>query len=296
MNNIFLSIVIPTYNRADLIEGTIRSLLNQSNSDFEIIVIDDGSTDNTGEVVNKIASSKISFHKIKNSERGFARNFGAKIAKGNYVNFFDSDDIALENHVETAHQMIVKYDNPEIFHLNYCVKNVKTGIEKEKKWSEEIVNDSLWKGNSLSCNGVFIKRDIALKFPFNESRKLSVSEDWELWLRLSSRYKIYLSPIVTSIIIDHDDRSVMQYNEGKLIDRKNELIKGLSEDETFVEIFPKHLKKIEAHMFSYISLHAILSGSKSDGFKYLLFALKLSPMEIFSKRFLAICKHILLIK
>jgi len=137
------SIVIPTYNRSQLIKTTIKSLLNQTCTDFEIIVVDDGSIDNTETVIEEIVSNKISYHKIKNSERGFARNFGAKIAKGKYVNFFDSDDIALEIHLNIAHQMIIKYDNPEIFHLNYSVKNLKTGIDKVKHWNKEIVNSNL---------------------------------------------------------------------------------------------------------------------------------------------------------
>lgn len=292
----FFSIVIPTYNRANLIETTIKSLLNQSYNNFEIIVVDDGSIDNTVEIVNKIVSDKISFYKIKNSERGFARNFGAKLAKGNYINFFDSDDIALENHLEIANQMVLKYNNPEIFHLNYVVRNVKTGVEKKKQWNEETINNNLWKGNSLSCNGVFIKKEISLQFPFNESRELSVSEDWELWLRLSARFNIYLSPIITSVIIDHDERSVMNYNEIKLLARKNALVKGLENDVVFMNKYRGLLKKIDAHMCSYISLHAIISGNKREGIKYILRSLRLNIAEIFSMRFLAICKHLLFIK
>lgn len=289
--NMFFSIVIPTYNRGNLIGMTIKSLLGQTFGNYEIIVVDDGSTDNTEQVIKSIGSDKISYYKIENSERGFARNYGAKCASGEYINFFDSDDIALENHLETANSMILKYGSPEIFHLNYAVKNVVTGNLKPKHWDTEVIMDNLWKGNTLSCNGVFIKREIALSFPFNESRRLSVSEDWELWLRLSARYKIYLSPVVTSLIIDHDERSVMKYNEERLIARKDELIKSLSGDHVFINRFPSHLNKIEAHMFSYIALHAILCGFKGNGLKYALKALMLNPKEVFSKRFLAICKH-----
>lgn len=289
--SMFFSIVIPTYNRGNLIGMTIKSLLDQTYHNFEIIVVDDGSTDDTEQVIKSIGSNQIRYYKIENSERGFARNYGAKHAAGDYINFFDSDDIALENHLEMASNMILKYQSPEIFHLNYAVKNVVTGELKEKHWNTEVIMDDLWKGNTLSCNGVVIKREIALAFPFNESRNLSVSEDWELWLRLSARYKIYLSSAVTSLIIDHDERSVMQYNEERLLGRKNELLKSLSADEIFIERFPTHLKKIEAHMFSYISLHAVLCGFKMNGFKYLLKALALNPVELFSKRFLAICKN-----
>ncbi|MBK7856746.1 MAG: glycosyltransferase family 2 protein [Bacteroidetes bacterium] len=102
----FFSFVIPTYNRASLIGKTIQTLLNQSYQNFEVIVVDDGSTDNSEEVVNAFDPSKVSFHKIPNCERGAARNYGAKISKGDYINFFDSDDLAYPHHLQTALDLI----------------------------------------------------------------------------------------------------------------------------------------------------------------------------------------------
>src|SRR5437764_8362427 len=98
-NKPFISVVVPSYNRADLIGKTLRSLQQQEYDQYEIIVIDDGSTDNTEEVVKAIGDQRISYIKKGNAERAAARNFGARIAKGEYVNFFDSDDLALPNHL-----------------------------------------------------------------------------------------------------------------------------------------------------------------------------------------------------
>ena len=99
MHNIFFSIVIPTYNRAKFIDKAIASLLNQKYEDFEVIVVDDGSTDNTEEVVKSFNNNKVKYYKKENQERGAARNYGAKLAKGEYINFFDSGPIGDANSV-----------------------------------------------------------------------------------------------------------------------------------------------------------------------------------------------------
>src|SRR5687767_11931504 len=91
-DTIFFSVVIPTYNRADQISDTIRSFLDQNYNRFEIIVVDDGGSDNTREVVTAFKDQRISYHYKENGERAAARNYGAALAKGDYVTFYDSDD------------------------------------------------------------------------------------------------------------------------------------------------------------------------------------------------------------
>src|SRR5687768_455415 len=113
----FISVVVPSYNRADLIAKTIISLQKQTYSNYEIIIVDDGSTDGTEEVIKEILDKRTFYVRKENAERAVARNFGAKLAKGEYVNFFDSDDIALENHLQEAAGLILRFANPEWFHL-----------------------------------------------------------------------------------------------------------------------------------------------------------------------------------
>ena len=120
---ILFSIIIPTYNRASFIEKAINSVLNQTYQNFELIIVDDGSTDNTEEVIKSIKSNKIIYFKIENSERGFARNYGTKHSKGDYVTFLDSDDILLPEYFSNAYENIIKYDSPPFFHLGYEIIN-----------------------------------------------------------------------------------------------------------------------------------------------------------------------------
>ena len=90
-NSILFSIIVPTYNRAKLVAKTLKTLQGQLYDNYEIIVIDDGSTDDTESVVQAFSDSKIIYIKKNNGERAAARNFGATVAKGTYINFFDSE-------------------------------------------------------------------------------------------------------------------------------------------------------------------------------------------------------------
>ena len=94
---IFFSVIIPTYNRSTLLINTVDSVLAQNYPHFEVIIVDDGSTDDTQQVVRNTYSNvpQIRYFYKQNEERGAARNFGLKHAKGEYALFFDSDDFML---------------------------------------------------------------------------------------------------------------------------------------------------------------------------------------------------------
>src|SRR5690606_25041004 len=88
----FFSIILPTYNRGPLLSKSISSVLSQKFTDFELIVVDDGSTDNTREVVQSFSDPRIHYYYKENEERNFARNFGISMAKGKYVCFLRSEE------------------------------------------------------------------------------------------------------------------------------------------------------------------------------------------------------------
>ena len=292
-SDILFSIVIPIYNREKFIVKTIQSVLNQTYSNFELIIVDDGSTDNTEKIVGRIEDERIKYYKKENGERGAARNYGTNKAKGKYINFFDSDDLAYINHLSEAMVMLHKFNSPEVFHLGYDMKNSKGSIVKRNKLVTDI-NNSLIKGNCLSCNGVFIRSDIAKKHPFSTIRALSASEDYLLWLKLAARYTILSSQIVTSTIIDHSGRSVMKINIDALIKRKEIMLIEMFSDKEIVKKYFKNKLQITQNTYSYISLHIALSKqSKKTALKYLFKAIKLSPLFIFKRRFFAILKHLI---
>jgi glycosyltransferase involved in cell wall biosynthesis len=290
----FFTIVVPTFNRADLIKNTLQSLLNQSYSEFEIIVIDDGSTDNTEEVVQLIKDSRITYIKKNNAERAAARNFGAARANGDYVNFFDSDDIALPNHLEEAAKLIISNPNIKWFHLGYAWATPEQKIFRNvNKFEGSTLNSIMSQGNPLSCNGVFIRKDIIQQFKFNEDRALSASEDYELWCRLAARFPLYYSNTITSLVIDHDLRSVRTINGEKLINRLELFQKYLSEDKEAIVYFGENFKNIKMDANSYIALHLANEPKyKLKSVQYLVKALNDSSALLKHKRFYATIKNI----
>lgn len=288
-----VSIIVPTYNRKNFVIKTIHSLLKQDSNDYEIIVVDDGSKDGTDEYFKNFNHPLVKYHKIVNSERGYARNFGAQQSKGDYINFFDSDDLAYPNHVSNAINFATKKNHPEVFHNDYEIKTPEgESVPFTRVNDMEIGHWLVDHGNVMSCNGVFIRRDIALQFPFCESRILSGTEDYALWLRLSSRFKIWRVPGVSSVIINHEQRSMASTDVVKLINRNMFLLDYLQNDEHFMQYIGENFNLIESECFSYIALHIVLAGNNKQGFNFLIKALKADRTFPFrGVRFMAIVKH-----
>lgn len=284
------TIIIPTYNRAHLIKKTVDSVLAQEFGDFEILIVDDGSQDNTEEVVEMIADRRIKYHKKKNQERGAARNFGASRAMGLYVNFFDSDDLMYPNHLLVASKKIKEAINPEFFHLAYDFKD-ETGriIKQVNDFSVDIQKDILF-NNRLSCNGIFIRKDIAQQFPFEENRILASSEDWELWIRLSSRFKLHFSNDITSSVVNHKSRSLFTINAENVIERDLFLIDRIKADPIVKAAFKQSISRYIAERYTFFMLCLAENQKRSDVWKWAMRAAKAFPPIIFSKRFLASIK------
>lgn len=288
------SVIIPTYNRALLIEDTIQSILNQSFTDFEIIVVDDGSTDHTEEVVKRFSSDpRFSYHKKINGERGIARNYGAALARGEYVNFFDSDDLAYPVHLQSAYDFIVEKNKPEVFHTLYDTQ-IDGVVKPTQNVFSSDVNDIIISDNILSCNNVFIRKDIASLHPFPEDRRMAVAEDWALWLQLASRYKFYHHPVLTSTIVYHDNRSVFDFNVDKIITRDELLLAHLWTDEAFLKRYSSRLTEFKSRRYVFIALFLAIKRRKLESIHYLNKALKTNFSSIVSKRFIGTLKTLLL--
>lgn len=293
MKAFLFSIIVPTYNRAHLIVKTLHSILEQSFRDFEVIVVDDGSTDNTEEVLQPFLSEKVRYYKITNGERARARNFGIKQAQGMYISFVDSDDLLYPNYFYESYQFLQNKPDAVFWALSYEIKNTK-GKTLTKQIHKGDLRKKLQYGNFLSCMGVFVKKDILLKHPFNEDRDLSGTEDYELWLRLASRYPLYGIPTICACMINHHDRSVLQINEEKLIKRKNLLIATAYQDEAIRCFYGrKGLRNIKVHSFLYIALHLAMAKKIKKATAFLIKASKINFKVIFSYKWWVIIKKLL---
>lgn len=285
------SVIIPTYNRSDRIVGAIRSILNQTYADFEIIVVDDGSTDDTQKIISTIEDPRVHYVFQSNKERGAARNTGTKLATGDYITFLDSDDEFLPNHLETVNKFIQKHRGYDVFCTSYKMRS------KEKTNSITMPDNirlKLLKGNFLSCNGVFLPRKIANDFLFSEDRSMSGLEDWELWLRIASKKSMIGNKEYTSVMNQHDDRSVLQTTRQKIEDRFDSFYKHVFMNPEVVGSYKRKLRRLKASGDSYIALHlALTKKHRAASLKYLFSAFFKSPSLIFTKRFYATLKHII---
>lgn len=292
---VLFSIIVPTYNRAGLISTAIDSILQQNYNNFEILVVDDGSTDNTGEVIRQKYSHlpQVRYLKQKNAERGAARNLGAKHANGDYLNFFDSDDLMYPHHLSTAYQAIIQNNYPPIFHLNYHMRVNDNTVTILSDKTDRYANKSLIKGSYLQPNTVIIKRDIAKDNPFNEDRGLAALEDWELWLRIACKYPILFVNQITTCLIHHNYRSTVGGNNDALIQRVNKFLNCVLQNKEVVAYYNADINKFIASCYTYIALHiAVNHNSPGVALKYLYKGTVKYPASVFTRRFLAVIKHI----
>lgn len=290
----YFSIVIPTYNRARWVVAAIHSALAQEYADFEIIVVDDGSTDNTATVVGVIKDPRLFFLRKDNGERGAARNYGARKAKGRYINFFDSDDLMYPHHLATAFARIREWGNPEFFHLGYDFKDHEGKVTRNVDDIDESISKLNLFDNVLSCNGVFVRHDIAEKHPFEENRVLASAEDWELWIRLISRYKLYFSNDITTSVVTHDQRSIFTISPRKVISRDELLIENLRKDPEVMKVYGGSFRRFVAERISFWMLCLAENRQRTAVLSMAARAISVYPLILASRRFLASIRKIVL--
>jgi glycosyltransferase involved in cell wall biosynthesis len=129
----FFSIILPTYNRAHYIEKAIKSVISQTFKDWELIVVDDASTDTTEEIVKSFSDNRIIYYKnVFNQERCITRNIGIQYASGKYICFLDSDDYHLPNHLEKLYYLIQQKNEPIAFFFTNAWDEDINGTQSER--------------------------------------------------------------------------------------------------------------------------------------------------------------------
>lgn len=289
----FFSIVIPTYNRAHLIERALTSILNQTLQDYEILVVDDGSNDNTGELIQKLNITQLKYIKTQNFGVAHARNVGIKNAGGSYITFLDSDDLMEPHHLFCAKEEIIKNNFPDTLHLNFKWGSLNKSFTHTNVLPDKLPND-LFNNCSLHVNCFFMSGKISEQIMFNESRELMFAEDWDFFLKVAVRYKIILVDKITIFLVDHEGRNMRNFDESKWLIKKEALIKSLKNDQIIARSYNHKIRIVQAHMDSLISVNLAVRKSKKRSLFYFFNALKRNPAELFTRRTLAIFKHILL--
>ena len=205
-----ISVVIPSYNRAYCIEKTIDSVLEQKRDDTEIILVDDGSTDNTRELVQNKYGNQVRYIYQENQGIPAARNTGIKNAQGDFIAFLDSDDYWYPGKLEK--QMALIAEHPEYglvasrFDKIQCAENIKKtnrplSYQSRRGKSGWVLND-LFQANFIRTSSVMIRRDCFDRVGlFDEKQKQA--QDYDLWLRMAAEYQVGFINEVLAVYLDN---------------------------------------------------------------------------------------------
>ena len=270
-----VSVIIPTYNRANLIKRSVESVLNQTYKNLELIIVDDGSTDNTKEVINSIKDERIVYIYQQNQKVCAARNTGVAISKGKYISFQDSDDICHPNKIEKLLQKLKENNADFTFGKMFLIGNLIKRVTP-KNFKEGFLGE---KDLPLGVNSgtLFGKREVFINNKFDVT--LPSLEDFEVAIRIKKSYSIYCvdEPLVDYYIQENSMSNdiekkikaleiILEKNKNFLNDYSSDSLEFLAKiflDETF------KIKDAQAKQKA-LDLICSISNSKNIKIKYLL--------------------------
>jgi glycosyltransferase involved in cell wall biosynthesis len=183
-----VSVCIPTYNREYLLKETLESVFAQTYKDFEVVIVDDGSTDGTKQMLEK-NNFNVRYHWQKNAGDAAARNKLIELAEGKYISFLDSDDLLFPDALEKMMLAMPKNSESTVVYGPYVAINEKSEIlyrRKKKLYSGRITRQLFENILIHSCGSLFPKKILIEQGGFNTA--LPVCSDYDLWLRLSLTY------------------------------------------------------------------------------------------------------------
>ena len=190
-----VSIIVLTYNRFSLLSQTIRSILDQTFSDFEIIIVNDGSTDETGRFSSYITDARIKlFNLDKQNNLAKLRNFGIQKSVGEYIAFCDDDDLWIKRKLEIQMPLLMEYE--------FVCSNAKLIDISNNVVSEQYINfmsSSVLDTKTLLLNNVIMPSSVVFNrkilkdnnSPFDEHKYTNLCEDYNLWIKMSVFAKMY---------------------------------------------------------------------------------------------------------
>lgn len=194
-----ISVVIPLYNKSSSVLKTIESVQRQSFQDFEIIVVDDGSTDRSYEVVEPIQSSdsRLSLFKKTNGGVCSARNLGIKKSKGEFIALLDADDIWDKDYLQEQMRMVSDFPNCGMWGINYgetiggsIIRDVPTGLPKGFRGIIENYFQIPGRISDLFCSSSVLIRKTVFDTVGMFDERIRYAEDSDMWFRIIARFPV----------------------------------------------------------------------------------------------------------
>jgi glycosyltransferase involved in cell wall biosynthesis len=277
--NQMVSVIIPTYNRAPILAQTLRSVYLQTYRNIEIIVIDDGSSDNTSDVVSKFPNIKYLYQ--ENKKIAAARNAGMKIAKGEYIAFLDSDDLWAPAHLESSVNIFDKM--PEVGLVGgahaYFTNNGKIikAVVQSTAPKGDILKEMFLKNTPFQTSTSLIRRDLLNKVGLFDAdigcfKNGKVGEDYEYFCRIASHTKMAYIKEILVFYRSHDDN----------ITDKSALYVIYSGKRYIAERFPElspFLNQAEAEALSRAGFLSIKNGNSFKALRYFINSILKSPLH-----------------
>ena len=204
-----VSVIMPAYNRAHLVGQSIQSVLDQTFRDFELIVVDDGSTDDTEQTVGQFSDSRIRYIYQDHKGIGAARNTGLRKAQGRYLAFLDSDDVWLPNLLEVEVPILEEHPAIGVVYakaqaMDKYGKPMSQFRGAPQKYPGDAFKSALY-GDFLSIQAILVRRECCDRAgPFDET--LVAREDWDMWIRIARYYRLVHVDKVLARFRRHDDQ------------------------------------------------------------------------------------------
>ena len=274
----FFSVIIPVYNRSHLLGETIDTVLAQTHPHFEIIVVDDGSKEDIKAVLDKKYNNepRLNYFRKQNEERGAARNFGLKQAKGDYAVFFDSDDFMKPHYLATLQKIIDEHPDVKLLAAKYNYDN--NGKTEHHPLLENLAEgwydqDLFLKGNFLACNYAIKIKDQPFKY-FPPERELASMEDWLFLLENLEGNKIFIKHEICVTMRQHDERSMS--NNQKVIEAR---IKAIDWALNKLKLTPSKKKTLVAWSHYFCGIHEYLDHKRGAAIRKAIKAIKIGGLN-----------------
>ncbi len=269
-----VSVVIPTYNREKYLQKALSSVLAQTYQCLEIIVIDDGSTDNTGKIVRSFKKD-IRYIYQENQGVSTARNVGIRNSQGDFIAFLDSDDYWFPEKTEL--QIALFHKHPEYGMVaSRCASIRLDGSYREtnRRGSSGWVLEQLFRANFIRTSSAIIRKECFDKVGlFDEG--LKECEEYDLWLRIAAQYPIGFINRSLAVYIDNPMGISTDSLTGRLY-RLQVLEKEFLKTKIQSRLYTKRI----ANTCHYIGRHYLEKGQKTLGRNYLIKAQRLRPMYL----------------
>jgi glycosyltransferase involved in cell wall biosynthesis len=191
-----ISVIIPVYNGENTIKETIVSVLNQTLTQIELIVINDGSTDSTLEIVSNITDSRLKIVSFPNAGLSASRNRGIKLASGEFISFIDADDLWTPDKLESQFNALIQNPNAGVAYswTNWINESGKIIYGGGCHQFSGNVYTHLFLGDFIEGGSNVLIRRSALDEIGGFNETIQYSEDWEMWLRLATKYEFIVVP------------------------------------------------------------------------------------------------------